>query len=109
MSKKSQRRAKRKKRQTPTKRFPWLWLAVGGVLLLVVGAVVVLRPKSGDDTPQYTPQTAGAPRLMVDQTTVDHGYIKYDVPVRSTFRLSNVGDQQLEIVGAPQVQLIQGC
>jgi hypothetical protein len=109
MSKKSQRKGKQKKRQTPASRFPRLWLAVGGVLLLIAGALLVLRPWSGDDKPQSTPQVAGTPRLMVDQTTVDHGYIKYDVPVRTTFRLSNVGDQQLEIVGAPQVQLIQGC
>jgi hypothetical protein len=109
MSKKSRRKRKQKKQQTLAGRYPWLWPAVGGVVLLIAAILVVLRPWSGGDEPQYTPQVAGAPRLVVEQATIDEGYVKYDVPVRTTFRLSNAGDQPLEIVGPPQVQLVQGC
>jgi hypothetical protein len=105
MSKKSRRKKKRQPRQTP-----WLWLALGGALVLIVGAFLALRlqPGSEDEAPG-APQAGGAPRLVVDQTTIDEGYIKYDVPIRTTFRLSNVGDQPLEIQGTPQVSLVQGC
>ena len=110
MSKKSQRKKKRKKGQPPPRRFPWLWLALGGVAVLVVGALA-LQPWSGDDdeSPPVTPQVFGSPRLQVDRTTVDEGYVKYDVPVRSTFRLRNVGDQPLNILETPQVELVRGC
>ena len=109
MSKKSQRKKKGKKRQ-PSRQFPWLWLALGGVAVLVVG-LLALQPWSGDgdESPPVTPQVFGSPRLQVDRTTVDEGYVKYDVPVRSTFRLRNVGDQPLKILETPRVELAQGC
>ncbi len=47
--------------------------------------------------------------MMVDQTTVDEGYVKFDVPVRTAFRLTNAGDAALRILETPQVQLVQGC
>jgi hypothetical protein len=40
---------------------------------------------------------------------VDEGYVRFNVPVRTTFRLSNVGDQPLQILGQPQVELVEGC
>ena len=51
----------------------------------------------------------GAPKLAVDQTVVDEGYMQYNVPVRTTYRLINVGDQPLKIVGQPMVELVEGC
>jgi hypothetical protein len=54
------------------------------------------------------PEVEGAPKLAVDQTVVDEGYVKFNVPVRTTFRLSNVGDQPLKIEAAP-VELVEGC
>jgi hypothetical protein len=51
----------------------------------------------------------GAPRLGVDQTVIDEGYVKFNVPVRTVFELSNVGDQPLTILGEPTVQLVEGC
>lgn len=105
MSEKSRRESKRPGRQTP-----WLWLALGGALVLIVGGFAALRLQSGsEDEAPVAPQTGGAPRLVVDQTTIDEGYVKYDVPIRTTFRLSNVGDRPLEILGTPQVSLVQGC
>lgn len=109
MSKKSRSKSKQKRRQPPSHQLPWSWLAGGGVVLVLVAVLLVLQPWSGDDAPPVTPQVSGAPRLVVDQTTVDEGHIQYDVPIRTTFRLSNVGDQPLQVLGEPQVQLVQGC
>jgi hypothetical protein len=108
MSKKSQRKRKQSGRQPRPRWFSWLWLAVAGVALLVAGALVLLQTGSGDE-PQVTPLVVGAPRLAVDRAIVDEGYIKYDVPIRTTFRLSNVGDQPLKILNQPQVWLVKGC
>ena len=85
----------------------WPWLAGIGVLALIVGGVVVWITSSPGTT--ATPQVVGAPKLVVDQTVVDEGYLQYDVPVRTTYRLSNVGDQPLKIVGQPMVELVEGC
>jgi hypothetical protein len=80
---------------------------LAAALVLVVGGVVVSlasRPGSA-----VTGERTGAPQLVVDRTSVDEGYMQFDVPVRTTFRLSNAGGQPLKILGEPQVELIEGC
>ena len=101
------------KKSNPRKRKPsslqslWPWLAGIGVLVLIVGGVVVwTTSRPGAAVP---PQVVGAPKLAVDQTVVDEGYMQYNVPVRTTYRLSNVGDQPLKIVGQPMMELVEGC
>ena len=61
-------------------------MAVAGALLLLVGGLVVWS--SSSRRPEALPQEVGAPKLVVDQKIVDEGYVQYDVPVRTTFRLS---------------------
>jgi hypothetical protein len=101
-------RARRSVKQTPSRRPSWLKLAAAvGVLLLVAGGLAIWTSSSRQTT--EAPQVTGAPNLVVDRTTVDEGYIKYNVPVRTTFRLSNIGDQALTIKGQPMVQLVEGC
>jgi hypothetical protein len=107
LSKRSHRKSRQQRRTAP-RRKAWLWLAIAGVGALVVAVLVVLQPWSGSK-PQATPEVAGAPRLSVDQLIVDEGYVKYSVPIRTTFRLSNVGDQPLKILSQPQVVLVEGC
>jgi hypothetical protein len=75
-------------------------------LLVVGGLAVWALPRPGSTA---TPEAGGAPRLAVDQTAVDEGYVQFDALVRTTFRLSNVGDQPLEILGEPMVELVEGC
>lgn len=96
-----------RKRQPPlVGRFPWLWAAVG-VLLLIAGGIVVWNGWTGRAaTP---PQVTGAPRLAVDQTAIDEGNVKLGKSIRSAFRLQNVGDQALQILGEPQVEVVEGC
>jgi hypothetical protein len=76
-------------------------------LALIAGGVVVWITSSPGTA--VTPQVVGAPKLAVDQTVVDEGYLQYNAPVRTTYRLSNVGDQPLKIVGQPMVELVEGC
>jgi hypothetical protein len=80
---------------------------VAAALVLVVGGVVasvVSRPGSTG-----TGEGTGVPQLVVDRTSVDEGYVHFNVPVRTAFRLSNTGGQSLKILGEPQVELIEGC
>ena len=101
---------KRKKPQ-PKAQFPWIWLAVASAVLLVAGGLGFIWASSspGVVTLDVTPEVVGAPRLEVDQTFVDEGYVKLDTLVRTTFRLRNVGDQPLRILDEPVVELAEGC
>jgi hypothetical protein len=99
-------KSRHRKNQPAGRRFPWPWLAALGALVLIAGGLVwvVSRPQSTAD-----PQANGSPKLVVDQTSVDEGYVQFNVPVRSTFRLSNAGDGPLQILGEPRVELVEGC
>lgn len=76
-------------------------------MLLVAGSLLIWT--SSPARPAATPAVTGAPRLAIDRTLVDEGYVKLDTPVRTVFRLRNVGDQPLHILGEPQVELVEGC
>jgi hypothetical protein len=108
MSKKTRRKGKGAQKQASSRLLPALVIAAGGVLLLAAVGLVLARPGSGGDA-QADRKVAGAPRLTVDQAVIDEGYIKYDVPIQTAFRLSNAGDEPLKIVDAPQVRLVDGC
>ncbi len=90
----------------PPRQFSWLGIVGGGAVLLILAGLAL----SGvSNNPAAAPQADGTPRLVVDQTTVDHGYVKFSTPVQATFKLSNQGSQPLQILGEPKVELIEGC
>lgn len=96
-----------RKQKQPSRQFPWPWLAVVGALLIIGGGLMIWSPFGAAST--AAPEMTGGPRLAVDQTVIDEGYVKLDTRVRTTFRLKNVGDQALHIIGQPQVELVEGC
>jgi hypothetical protein len=87
-----------------------LYLAAGGALLIIIVGVVWLmtngRGSSGTGSPS---QVAGRPALAVDQQKIDFGKVPLDIPIKATFQLSNVGDQTLQILNQPVVEVKQGC
>ncbi|MBI1881201.1 MAG: hypothetical protein HYR94_23725 [Chloroflexi bacterium] len=91
------------------RQLPWLALVAGGaVLLIIVGLTIGWTSFSSG--PATAPQASGgAPRLAVDRTTIDDGYVKFETPIEAAFKLSNTGVQSLQILGEPQVELIEGC
>lgn len=111
MSRKRHSKRIKRTKASPKQRFQWLWLAVGGAVLLVIGGLSLIWASSdtGVVTLDVTPEVSGAPRLAVDQDVIDEGYIRLNNTIRTTFRLRNAGDQPLYILGEPQVELVEGC
>lgn len=81
-------------------------LIVGGLFAI---AVLIIVASAANQRPAYTPQVSGAPRAQIDQTQIDHGTVAFEQQVESVFRLKNVGDRPLTILGEPRVELLQGC
>jgi hypothetical protein len=85
-----------------------LWLALGGLVVVIVGVFLIVRP-GGAAAPAATPQVTGKPRLAVDGDKIDFGTVPLNKPVKATFKLTNVGDKTLVIEGEPEVQVLKGC
>jgi len=102
------RKIKRKRKQPASRPLPWLWLTLAGAALLIVGGAALLWP-SNSVSSDFTPKVTGAPALEVDRTEVDEGDIPLGRTIETTFRLRNVGDKPLHIMGEPQVELVEGC
>ena len=55
------------------------------------------------------PASAGTPRLEVDRTEIDLGYMRFDTTARVLFTLTNAGTGPLRVTEAPRVKLVAGC
>ncbi len=85
--------------------FP-LWLALIGLGLIIVSGWVILSSR-----PQVKAsiEVKGAPRLKVDQDTINRGDVKLGTPVRDDIRVTNIGDQPLRFTAAPYIEVLEGC
>jgi hypothetical protein len=90
-----------------------VWVIVASGVLLTIGALFILlrasTPNAGNQQANPIPQVTGAPRVSVSQDTLDYGYVKLDTPINAVFNVRNVGDEPLEILGEPRVELVEGC
>lgn len=95
-----------KNQPAASRRSGLLWIGAG-LLLLLLGSLVFWNRVNR--TPAPPPQVTGAPRLAVDQSTLDEGDVPLGKTIRSVFRLQNVGDQPLTVLDEPQVEVVEGC
>jgi hypothetical protein len=77
-----------------------------GFAAIVVGIGLLLLNRV---QPTYESIVDGSPRLKVDQEEVDFGNVRFETPVEAIFRVTNVGDQPLKMLGEPTVELLEGC
>ena len=84
----------------PQKRRLLLAIRVLGVLLIVAAAVFLLRSRGNN---------WGAPRIMVDQQSIDYGYIRFGE--RRSFKIivTNEGDGILRFQEKPYIEVLEGC
>ncbi len=96
MSKKS---SKTYRKQKQRKNFPWLFVALGGGLLLL--AAFLFANRNGDG--------GGTPFIAVDQNKIDYGYVKFGENRQFALKVSNTGDGTLRFKGKPYIEVLEGC
>lgn len=99
-----------KKDKIPTKKPERpVWLIPVVVVGAIAALLAVIALVTGSREEPFEPQVTGAPRAEVDRVNIDHGDVRFEEPVESVYRIRNVGDEPLLILGEPRVQLIEGC
>jgi len=90
---------------------------IGGVVFIALAVILLTRgsdnsSKSGQtafDT-DFEPEVTGAPQVQVlPQEPIDYGDVKLGTTVNTEFKVRNVGDKPLIVIGEPQVEVIEGC
>ncbi len=94
------RKNQKYRKQTRSRKFPWLFVLLGGSLL--VFAAVLFANRSGDTT-------GGTPKIAVDQKKIDYGYVKFGVTRQFAFKITNTGDGTLRFSENPYIEVVEGC
>ncbi len=99
-----------RKGAAPPPRSPWPFVVIGvGALLIVVVGFLVWRSSTAPQKAGTPPQVTGSAKLSVDRDVIDFGKVALGQKVQAQFKLKDVGDQPLQIVGNPRVELVKGC
>jgi hypothetical protein len=96
MTKKNQKYRKQKQKRI----FPWLFVVLGGGLLLL--AAVLFANRSGGDG-------SGTPSIAVDQQRIDYGDVKFGVNKTFAIKVTNTGSGTLRFKEDPYIEVLEGC
>ena len=91
---------KKFRHQKQRQKFPWLFAALGGVLLLVAALLFANRAGGG---------AGGTPAIAVDQQKIDYGYVKFGENRQFALKVSNTGDGTLRFKEQPYIEVLEGC
>jgi hypothetical protein len=75
---------------------------------VTLAALVVLALAAWGGWPGASPWADGTPKLTLDRTEIDLGYMRFGTPARAAFTISNAGDGLLTLK-AGRVRVVQGC
>ncbi len=92
---------KKYRKQKQRKSFPWLFVALGGVLLVAAAFLFANRSNGGD--------RGGTPSITVDQQKIDYGYVKFGENRQFAIKVSNTGSGTLRFKEQPYVEVLEGC
>jgi hypothetical protein len=92
--------SKKRRKQKQKKNFPWLPVALGGILLVIAAFFFASR---GGDT------GGGIPSIQVDQQKIDFGDVKFGVNKTFAIKVTNTGDGTLRFKEKPYLEVLKGC
>lgn len=82
------------------RRFPWLVLLIGGILLLVAALLFSNRGRGN---------RGGTPAIYVDPQSIDLGDLKIGTDVSFTIKVTNTGTGELHFQKPPYIEVVEGC
>ncbi len=88
-----------KKHKRQKQKFPWMFLALGGVFVAL--AVFLFARQGGDG--------GGTPSIAVDQQRIDYGDVKFGVNKTFSIKVTNTGNGTLRFKEEPYVEVLEGC
>ena len=91
--------SKKHNRQKQKQKFPWIFLALGGVFVAL--AVFLFARQGGDG--------GGTPSIAVDQQKIDYGDVKFGVNKTFAIKITNTGDGTLRFKEEPYIEVLEGC
>jgi hypothetical protein len=77
-------------------------------ILLIAAALVVLGVGGWWFWPDTAPVAGGTPKLTLDRTEIDLGYMRFNTTAHATFTITNAGDGLLTLAAGP-VRVVEGC
>jgi hypothetical protein len=80
----------------------WVALVAAAVLITLTGGVWWLRAGPAETQ-------GGTPRIAVDRSDIELGYLRFESPARVVFTLRNSGDGPLRLREVPLVKAVAGC
>jgi len=92
----------KKVRRPARRRGKWRGVVPGIVVLATIGGVYWWFSEARD-------VPGGTPRLALDRTEADLGYLPFDSPARVVFMLTNSGSGTLRLTDVPWVKVLRGC
>lgn len=90
---------KYKKQKQKKKQFPWLLVALGGILLVIAG--FLFARQNGDG--------GGTPSIAVDQVKIDYGYVQFGNNKTFAIKVTNTGTGTLRFKDKPYIEVLEGC
>ena len=88
------------------KRRSFVILAVIFSMVLLI-AIPLLQNSFGKDLAEI--EITGAPRIKIANETIDYGDVKLGNIIRPSIKVTNVGDQILDFIEPPYIELLEGC
>ena len=89
----------KKKSRKQKKNFPWLFVALGGILVVLAG--LLLARQNGDG--------GGTPVITVNQDKIDYGYVQFGNNKTFAIQVTNTGDGTLRFKEKPYIEVLEGC
>jgi hypothetical protein len=90
--------SKKQRRQKQSKSFPWVLLAIGGIL--IIAAIFISTNQGGG---------GGTPSIAVDQQKIDYGDVKFNVEKTFAIKVTNTGDGIFRFKEDPYIEVLEGC
>jgi hypothetical protein len=79
------------------KNFPWPFVVLGGVLLVIAAFFLANQ------------DTGGTPAIQVDQQKIDYGFVKYGETRSFKIKVTNTGAGTLRFKEQPYIEIVEGC